>query len=279
MWLQKPTEKDRFTITIKYKDQALRAEAYLTKNEAIGDVATLINSAMSDYMESGVQFAWKPVRRRAKRLMQVIQATVVIPTLVALVAFVAPSQAQVLVRDNLGNESVYSEAEGDSIGTGEVINGFNRHNWDLFFALGVSGSNNDSGSEENLLAGFGGSYYLGNASLGFAMSKPDVAYSDYWSFSPELKMYMWRDPNASWNKGLLFIPLSWNVATGENAPFQGGAWNVNPTLSGFVEWPLGYGAIMLNAGVDYVMTAFSEDVPDGWGSLQAGGRFIWWWVR
>ena len=177
--------------------------------------------------------------------------------------------------DNAGHKTVYEEAEGDSAVT---VQTFQKHDWDLTFTIGASGANNDSGTEENMLAGFGAWVYAGrNAAIGATFARPDLA-TPVFEIAPKGKLYLWRDPDASWNKGLMFKPFSWNIATGD-AELSGGAFSVAPTLSGFAEWPLGFGAVMVDAGIPYVMTDLSNDVPDGWGEFQANATFVWWLVR
>ncbi len=178
--------------------------------------------------------------------------------------------------DNRGHKTSYEEAEGDSA---IMVQTFAKHDWDLTFTLGAGATNDGTAATETALAGFAGYLYLGqNSAVGVSVSKPDVS-QDLIRIQPKAKLYAWRDPSASWNKGFLFAPLSWNVATGSNTDSPGGTLTVDPTLAGFVEWPLGFGAFMVDAGIGYVLTQNSQDVPDGWGTFQVGGSFVWWFVR
>ena len=210
---------------------------------------------------------------------------IVCASLLAL-TFSVPVQA-VPGEDNLGvvapvkvaksSTGVFGAASAESVVT--PPNTYTTHNWDISFTVGTTGANNDDGTEENMLLGVGLLVYVAkNAAIGVAVNQPDLAQSMF-QFQPLAKLYMFRDPLSSWNKGLLFKPLSWNIAVGDNAPITGGAFTVNPTLSAFVEFPVGGGALALDIGYDYLMTELSNDVEDDWGSLQANVTYIWWAVR
>lgn len=182
--------------------------------------------------------------------------------------------------DNLGRVTVYEEAgDGDSTGV-PVTYGFDRREFDLVFSLGTLGASDGGGEDEKAVAAVTAFMYVGqNLALGLQLGRPDLATPELLSFTPAVKAYVWRDPQSSWNRGVLFKPFSWTVSTGENDVIVGGGWTANPTLSGFVEWPLGFGALMADVGVDYVLTELSSDVPDGWGTLQANLSFVWWFIR
>lgn len=204
-------------------------------------------------------------------------------SLALLSAFLAlPAQAATVTgKDNLGRPRVSTEVAVRSIlASGESSVAFSVPDWDLFFTFAASGQNDDSGADEQALLGFGAYLYVGeNSAIGLQVSRPDLAVPEILSVSPKAKLYLFRDPFAARNQGVMFTPLSWNVATGENDQLQGGAFSVNPILTGFMEWPIGWGAITIDLGVEYVLTELSQDVPDSWGSLQGGFSLSWWFIR
>ncbi len=157
---------------------------------------------------------------------------------------------------------------------------FFRHDWDLSFTLGARGSNNDSGAEEVALASIAAYGYFGsNFAAGVQISKPDLSDAHLLEFAPVTKFYMFRDPNDAFLKGIRVKPITYTLATGQSETLEGGAFSVNPLVEGFVEMPLGFGAISLAMGADYIFTHLSEDPPNTWGDLQADLTFVWWWLR
>lgn len=217
-----------------------------------------------------------------------------IMTYAALVAilFTSPVYAAStkIVQDNLGHRYVVDEGTaavpGAGSGLGSILGVaadsatvYPLADWDIEFGFYAEGSNNDSGSEEVAIAAISAFKYFGsNLALGVEFSRPNLAVNEVMSFAPVAKLAMWRNPTDSHTKGLLFRPFDYSIATGENDMLSGGAFSFKPTLQGYVEFPLGWGAGRVSAGPQWVATEYSADPADVI-RLKAGFTIIWWAKR
>jgi len=207
--------------------------------------------------------------------------------LVSVLCHATPALADAYaVRDNRGHVTIMNEGGEDSVAAASgPVNIFTARDWDVNLMFGAQAQNNDSGDEERALAAIGAMAFVGsNLGIGGQIARPDLGEPHVIELSPKLKMYVARDPSASWTKGFLVLPFSYTFATGDNSfgpdgtRFSGGAFSFAPTAKGFLEWPLQSGSAEISAGITRVITQLSEDVPDE-SVWNLGFTYNWWAIR